>query len=105
MKNRFFIWISMLILIVFFTNCTVQKRLAITDGNRRDGKLTLSYEYRSWEDPVVNWEDAKRKARAKCREWGYRDAEFFESGTRDCIDSSDGDCNRWRVSFNCECVD
>lgn len=66
----------------------------------------FSYEYHSWEKPVVNWKEAKQKARVKCREWGYRDAEFFESGIRDCIDSSDdGDCNKWRVSFNCECVD
>jgi S1-C subfamily serine protease len=91
--------------ITVLSSCTSVKYLAISDGSRSDGTLTLMYEYGAFEKPVVQWEAAKKSAIEKCRSWGYYGAEFFDVGTSNCIGyNSYGNCLRWRVIYKCQCT-
>jgi len=93
-------------LILLSAGCTTQKYLAVSDGSKADGTLTLSYECGSLEKPVVHWDEAKRSAISRCQSWGYKSAEFFDVGTRRCISTdSQGNCLRYRVTYKCQCTD
>ncbi|GEM_PF-3016880 len=90
---------------LFFVGCTTPKYLQIADGNRNDGKLTMVYTYGILEKPEVQWEAARELANERCVSWGFAGARFFDVGLTDCIAfNSDGNCTRYRVTYNAECV-
>jgi hypothetical protein len=92
--------------ITLLSSCVAQKYLQISDGSKADGTLTLVYEYGIFEKPVVHWDEAKQSALIKCQSWGYKGAEFFDVGTRQCINQDNqGNCNIWRVTFKCQCTE
>lgn len=102
MKNYLLLAIIASLLI---SSCTSTKYLAISDGSRSDGTLTMMYEYGAFEKPVVQWEAAKKSAVQKCQSWGYSGAEFFDVGTSECIGYNGyGNCIRWRVIYKCQCT-
>ena len=91
--------------IFLFESCTVQKYLSVYDGSKADGTITMFYEYGTFEKPVVHWEEAKREAILKCKNWGYTGAEFFGTGISKCISVDGyGNCIRWRVYYKCQCT-
>jgi len=103
--KHLFSFLTMLLFVLMFWGSAVQKDLLITDGSRADGTLTLSYEYGAFEQPEVNWDNAKQKTIDKCRSWGYSGAEFFEAGERRCLSfDAYGGCNQWRVTYKAQCT-
>ena len=87
------------------SGCKVHKYLSVLDGSKADGIITLYYEYGSMERPVVHWDEAKKEALSKCKNWGYNNAEFFGSGVKECLAYNiNGQCIRWRVLYKCQCV-
>ncbi|MFP4690511.1 MAG: YecR family lipoprotein [Bacteroidales bacterium] len=101
MKPVFFFGVFFL----FLVSCTAPKYLQIADGNRNDGKLTMVYTHGILEKPKVQWEEAREAANERCISWGYAGAKFFDVGLTDCVRfDSDGNCTRYRVTHNVECV-
>jgi len=103
-KINLLIFIGLCSTILFFA-CTTQKYLAISDGSKSDGTLTMMYEYGSLEKPVVHWDEAKQSAISKCQLWGFKGAEFFDIGTSVCVAYNQYGCIRWRVTYKCQCTD
>ena len=90
---------------VLLYGCKVNKYLYVTGGSKADGTLTMSYEYGAFEKPVIQWEEAKQRALQYCKSWGYSGFQFFDRGTQECISWGNSGCNRWRVTFTCQCMD
>jgi hypothetical protein len=91
--------------ILMLSSCTAHKYLAISDGSKSDGTLTMMYEYGGFEKPVVHWDEAKQSAISKCQSWGFKGAEFFDVGTSVCVAYNQYGCVRWRVTYKCQCTD
>ncbi|MFM7711162.1 MAG: YecR family lipoprotein [Ferruginibacter sp.] len=93
------------IILILFSSCKVHKYLSVLDGSKADGTITLYFEYGSMERPVVHWDEAKKEALSKCKNWGYNNAEFFGSGVKQCTAYNiNGQCIRWRVIYKCQCI-
>ena len=61
---------------------------------------------RLFKSPEVQWAPAQETASSRCQAWGYSAAEPFGSGTQRCVSVDGyGNCNRWRVVYNYQCVD
>lgn len=90
---------------LILSSCKAHKYLAISDGSKADGTLTLMYEYGVFEKPILHWEEAKKSAIEKCKSWGFNGAEFFDVGTSVCISyNSARQCVRYRVTYKCQCT-
>lgn len=62
---------------VLLSGCTVYKEMQATGGSRADGTVRLSYDYGDMEEPIVDLAKAQATAKARCKKWGYKDAEPF----------------------------
>lgn len=96
--------VTVLIALFLVGGCAVTKVPQPTGGSKSDGVVELSYEYGTFEKPVVKWGEADRAARDRCSAWGYTDAERFGGGTRECNNYSGGTCNRWLVTVSYQCT-
>jgi hypothetical protein len=103
-KSHCFSICTMLVFSVLFWSSSSQKEVLVTDGSRADGTLTMSYEYDDSDKPKINWDGAKKKAIKKCESWGYSDAEFFEGEVKKCISKDKDGCNRWEITYKCQCT-
>lgn len=93
--------IKLLVAVAFImTSCTVQRELLVVDGSKSDGTVTLAAEYPVGPRVKVDVEKAKLKALEKCKAWGYKNAEFFDSG----IDTAIGNGRR-RIVYKAQCTD
>lgn len=84
--------------------CAAQKELVATGGSRADGTIKLSFDYGMFEKPVVDPSQALNVARKRCSAWGYKDAEPFGGQTSNCSSFSNGNCNRWIVTVEYQCL-
>lgn len=100
MKHLFIFFLGLILI----NGCAVSKQLQISDGSKADGTLTMMYEYGDMEKPVVQWEGAKSAAKAKCKLWGYRGADFFDVGKTECINQTQYGCAWYRVTYKCQCT-
>jgi hypothetical protein len=92
-------------MIVVFGSCDTVKHLQIADGSKSDGTLTMFYEHTRFQKPIVQWDIAKKNAITKCQAWGYKNAEFFDVGTSNCIGyDTYGNCTYFRVIYKCQCT-
>ena len=81
-----------------------QKQWAATGGSRSAAVVRLSYEYASYEIPKVSQQEALELATARCRSWGYSEAEPFGGETRTCNQYSGGGCANWLVTKEFQCI-
>lgn len=95
----------LLLCIAGFTSCTVKKRLAIVDGSKADGTLTMAYTIRANQKAKFILEEARQEAVVKCKQWGYSDAEIFNAGLRECTEYRQNQCIRYTVKYKCQCID
>ena len=92
-------------LILLTSGCQTVKYLSITDGSKADGTLTMAYEYGLFEQPIVQWGQAKQSAIATCQNWGYSGAQFFDVGYTQCVQvDACRNCTLWRVTYKCQCT-
>ena len=77
-------------MVVLISGCTAKKDWVATGGSRADGIMKLSYEYRSFETPEVNEQQAIKMATERCARWGYTSAEAFGGVVRTCTRESWG---------------
>jgi len=96
--------LTLLFVIAFFTSCDTIKYLQIVDGSKANGTLTMMYQYGGFEKPIVQWDDAKARAKQRCIEWGYKNAEFFDAGISECIAYNQYGCTAYRITYKCQCT-
>lgn len=87
------------------TGCATKKDFYAMGGSRADGTVDMAYDFRQFEKPVVNVEQAKTIAKSKCRVWGYQDAEMFGGKRQQChqIDGW-GNCVAGQVTIQFQCI-
>ncbi len=91
--------------IIALAGCSTVKTLQATGGSKSDGIVNLSYEYGMFEEPVVQYEQGQATARARCKAWGYKDAESFDAGQEDCLARNGyGNCTKARVTIAYQCI-
>lgn len=91
-------------LLTALAGCTTYKLWSEADADQDVGMVKLSYEYRKFENPMVDERAAIETARERCRGWGYPDARR-KAEERICRDGSDGDCRRWEVIREYRCAE
>ncbi len=100
--------ISYLFLAIALAGCATNKEWSATGGSRADGIVVLSYEQGGYEQPILNENQGLALAAARCKRWGYIDAEAFGSSTRICIEHTSGlftsSCVTWKVDKKYQCT-
>ena len=85
--------------------CATVSQMTATGGSRADGIVRLSYEAGRFDKVRIDEADALRTAQARCRTWGYKDAEAFGGITRQCQASAGlYGCGRWLVTKEYQCI-
>ena len=106
-KSSIFILLVSLSVTVF-AGCMkrVSKNWAATGGSRSDATVRMSYEHSLYEIPEVNEQEALNLARARCKSWGYQDAEAFGGVMKICNGGRDGwgNCMNWLVTKEYQCL-
>ncbi|MCL2097128.1 MAG: YecR-like lipofamily protein [Bacteroidales bacterium] len=83
----------------FLISCATPTKtytLSVDGGSRADGIIYMSMVYEGG-NAAIEWEDAKRKAITRCKNWGYNGAEIMDlpmMGCRGC-----------KVIFKYQCTD
>jgi hypothetical protein len=90
--------------IVALAGCSTVSQMTATGGSRADGIVRLSYEAGRFNKVRIDESDALRTAQARCRTWGYKDAEAFGGTTRQCQAISMYGCGRWLVTKEYQCI-
>lgn len=91
-------------LFVALAGCATVSQMTATGGSRADGIVRLSYEHGMLNKVNIDEADGLRTAQARCRIWGYKDAEAFGGVTRQCQGSGLYGCNRWLVTKEYQCI-
>ena len=87
------------------TGCAVRKDFYASGGSRSDGSIDMAYNFRQFEQPVVNYDQAKNIARDKCKVWGYQDAEMFGGATQNCQQFNGyGNCVAGQMVVKYQCI-
>lgn len=103
--KRMFPMVLVLATAVFVTGCSTPKNFYATGGSRADGTVDMAYDFRQFEKPVVNHQQAKSIAKSKCSVWGYRDAESFGGTTQNCYQRDGfGTCVAGQVLIKYQCL-
>ncbi len=87
------------------TGCATKKNFYALDGSRADGTVDMAYDFRQFETPVVDKQQAHTIARAKCGVWGYSDAEPFGGMQQKCIQQDGwGTCVAGQMVIKYQCL-
>lgn len=88
--------------------CATTKEWSATGGSRADGTIVLSYELREFEQPILNEDQGLSLAIARCKKWGFDEAEAFGGITRSCIQHTSSlftsNCVVWKVDKKYQCT-
>ena len=91
--------------VLFLTSCATPEVMQATGGSRADGTVDLSYEYGLFQQPVVNMQAAEVTATARCKAWGYANAEPFGGQINRCQASNAyGNCLQMLVTVKYQCT-
>ena len=83
----------------------VTKTVQATGGSKSDGIIELSYSFRRFEKPIVDWGNALSTAKERCSAWGYKNAESL-GGQKNSCQAYDGyGCIEMLVTVNYQCID
>jgi len=85
------------------SSCTTYKLWTEYGENQEEGTLQLSYEYRKFENPQVDERAGIERARERCHDWGWRDAQR-KGEERQCQNGTDSDCSKWLVIREYRCL-
>lgn len=90
---------------VAVTGCSSRKDFYATGGSRADGSIDMAYNFKQFETPIVDIEQAKTIANDKCAVWGYERAEAFGGQTENCqARNGFGDCVAGQVIVKYQCI-
>ncbi|MDT4826775.1 YecR-like lipoprotein [compost metagenome] len=90
---------------VAVTGCATKKNFYAMGGSRADGTVDMAYDFRQFEKPVINMDQAKGIAKSKCQVWGYQDAEMFGGQRQQCYQFDGwGNCAAGQVVIQYQCI-
>lgn len=92
---------------IFFVlaGCATVSQMTATGGSRADGVVRLSYELGPFDKAKIDEADGLRTAQARCKTWGYKDAEAFGGIIRQCQQPGGlYGCNRWLITKEYQCI-
>lgn len=93
------------VLVATITGCATPKDFYAADGSRADGTVDMAYDFRPFEKPVVNNQQAFSIAKQKCSVWGYNNAEPFGGQVINCYTKDGwGNCTAGQVIIKYQCI-
>ena len=95
-----FLFIAVLVSI---TGCTTYKLWNDADSDSDLGTVKLSYEYRKFENPMVDERAGVEMARERCKDFGLPNAQR-KGEARECLSGTPEDCSKLRVTREYRCV-
>jgi hypothetical protein len=95
--------LTVIALILFASGCTTYKLWNEAGSDQEAATVDLSYEYRKFENPMVDERAGVEMAKERCRDWGYPSAQR-KGENRECLDGVPESCNRWRVTREYRCI-
>ncbi|WP_313281663.1 YecR family lipoprotein [Stutzerimonas balearica] len=91
--------------IIALSGCATKKDFYAMGGSRADGSVDMAYDFRPFEKPVVNQQQAYAIAKQKCSVWGYSQAEPFGGQTVNCQQRDGwGNCVAGQVIVKYQCI-
>jgi hypothetical protein len=94
-----------LTVIAALPGCATKKDFYATGGSRADGTVDMAYDFRPFEQPVVDHQQAQKLAKSKCGVWGYSSAEPFGGKTTNCYRRDGwGNCTAGQVIVKYQCI-
>ncbi|MGX5220274.1 YecR family lipoprotein [Pseudomonas segetis] len=94
-----------LITVLASTGCAVKKDYYAMTGSRADGTVDMAYDFRQFEKPIVNQDQAYSIAKQKCGVWGYSDAEAFGGMRQNCHQRDNwGTCLAGQIVVQYQCI-
>ncbi len=89
--------------------CTtvVHKKWSVVGGSKADATVRLAFEYAELEEPVTDELEAKNLAVQRCKAWGYKGANAFDSAMTSCVYGPGvwSNCGRYRVTMEYQCTE
>ncbi|WP_313241188.1 YecR family lipoprotein [Stutzerimonas kunmingensis] len=90
---------------IVLTGCAAKKDFYAMGGSRADGSVDMAYDFKPFEKPVVNQQQAFSIAKQKCGVWGYSNAEPFGGQTVNCQQRDGwGNCVAGQVIVKYQCI-
>jgi hypothetical protein len=96
--------ITTLAIAAVFAGCATSKQWAVTESDRDEGLVRVSYEYPELQEPRLSDEQAIKLAESRCNGWGYDDAEPIAGQLRQCSSMNSGNCELWKVTREFQCT-
>ena len=97
--------ILLVMLAVAITGCSSRKDFHATGGSRADGSIDMAYDFKPFETPIVDINQAESIATSKCAVWGYQRAEPFGGKTQICQTRDGwGNCTAGQVVVKYQCI-
>lgn len=96
--------LCLLALAAAFTGCASTQHWSVSDSNRHEGLVRVSYEFPEFQDPTLSDEAAEKLAESRCAGWGYDDAKPIAGQLRQCSNMDNGDCDLWKVTREFQCT-
>lgn len=91
--------------LTLLTGCAVKKDFYAMGGSRADGTVSMAYDFKQFEQPVVNHQQALSIAKQKCSVWGYDNTEAFGGQTVNCQQRDGfGNCVAGQVVIQYQCL-
>ena len=98
------VWIA-LMATALLTACATPSPVRVSNGDRSQGMVTLSYDYNVTQKPSINWRQGLQEAVARCQQWGYGTAIPTDKTSKTCTAKTQGgDCIAWRLSTDFQCT-
>ena len=96
--------ITLLVVAASFAGCATSKQWSVTESDRNEGLVRVSYEYPEFQEPQLSEAQAMKLAESRCNVWGYDDAEPIAGQLRQCSNVDNGNCNLWTVTREFQCT-
>lgn len=97
--------LSIVALVAALAGCASEKYLQATGGSRSDGTIDLSYNVGAFEQPNVHFAEGLETAKARCKAWGYENAEMFGGQKTQCnAYNGYGNCMNATITITYQCL-
>ena len=96
--------ITLLAITAALAGCATSKQWSVTESDRHEGLVRVSYEFPEFQEPQLSDEQAEKLAEGRCNVWGYDDAEPIAGQLRQCSSMNSGNCELWTVTREFQCT-
>jgi hypothetical protein len=97
--------IALSICTVLISACSTKTPFYAMGGSRADGTVDMAYDFKPFETPIIDRNQAQSVAKVKCQVWGYKDAEAFGGRIQNCyVRNRFGTCTQGQIVEKYQCV-